>query len=147
VPDHLPPREAIVLDGGEVDRGERLQNLLRQRTLDGDLGPAVGLVLDLDVALAVGELLQVGEVLVGVRGVDHQQVLVVGHAMDQQVVDEGPLRVHQPGVLGPPNGELGVVVARDELDEAEGAGAAHEDLTHVRHVEEARARTHAGAPR
>ena len=86
--------------------------------------------------MVIDEIGQVGEVLAAIGGVDHQQVLVVGHLVDQGVVDEGALGVHQTGVLGAADGHLRVVVARNQLYEVECAGAANHDLAHVRNVEE-----------
>ena len=58
--------------------------------------------------------------------------------MDQQVVDEGRLRVHETGVLDSADRQLGVVVARHTLHELERSWAANDDLAHVRHVEQTR---------
>ncbi len=56
--------------------------------------------------------------------------------MNQEIIDKGTLRIHQPRVLSAAHRELGVIVARDVLDEIEGRGTRDEELAHVGYVEE-----------
>ena len=120
---------------GEVDVGQGLEDRLGQRPLEGELGVDVALVLDLDVE-ALGVAGDPGEVLVVVGRVDHEEVLLRTHAVDQHVVDEGRLRRHQGRVLDLPRGELGGVVRGEPLDVGQGVLARDQDLAHVADVEE-----------
>ena len=82
------------------------------------------------------------EVLVGVRGVDDHQEMVVGHLVDQQVVHERALRRHQARVVDLPDLEPRRVVARDPLHGGQGIRTRDLDLTHVADVEHPSPRAH-----
>ena len=78
-----------------------------------------------------------GVVLLDVRGVDDQQEVVVGHAVHEQVVDEGAGWRGERGVVDLPDGEARGVVGRDLLHGRQRVGAGDLDLAHVAHVEQA----------
>ena len=135
--------EPVVLDGGEIDCGERLQNLLRARALHGDERIAIARVHGRDVGHGLlGARGNPCVVLVDVGGVDHEQVVRRTEAIDQQVVDERPLGRGQRRVLNLPDLQLAGIVAGDVLDRGQRVFAGNLDLAHVRHVEQARRGAH-----
>ena len=81
-----------------------------------------------------------GEVLLDVRGIDDEQEVVGGEAIDQQVVDEGAALGRQGGILRLADRQLRRVVARDALDPGQGIASGHLNLAHVADVEQAGAR-------
>ena len=138
-------RQAEGLQLRQHDAGrERLQDLLRQRPLQGQQGDLIRPVDELQVVQA-GPLpggVDPLPVLPGVAGVDHQPVAVLVQAVDEDVVDHGAVLVAHQRVLHPPDRQFGGVVGADELDEVQGLGPPHLKLAHVRHVEEARRLAH-----
>ncbi len=129
------------LHSGQGDVGERLEDLLGQRALEGQLGVGVALVLDLDRE-ALGVAGDPGEVLVVVGRVDDEEIFLRAHAVDEHVVDEGRFGGHQGRVLDLAGGELGGVVRGQMLDIGQGVLAGDQDLAHVADVEEAGLRPH-----
>ena len=75
--------------------------------------------------------------------VDDKQVFLFAEAMDDDVIDESPLRVEKSGVLRLSDGEARRVVHGDVLDGGEGVGAGEADVAHMADVED----PHAGANR
>ncbi len=133
---HGPVAVPVVLDGGQVQpRHEGLEDLQGPGPLDGDLGRLRALVGDLRVE-PFGLRQNPGEVLVRVGGVHHEQVAVVGVLVDEHVVHEAALGGEEAAVLDLVQGQLGGVVAGEELDQVQGLGALDPDLSHVAHVEE-----------
>jgi hypothetical protein len=76
-----------------------------------------------------------GVVLVDVRGVDHEQVVLLGKAVDQHVVDEGALGCGECRVLRLPVLQLRRVVRGDVLYGRQRIRTGQLDLPHVGHVE------------
>ncbi len=77
-----------------------------------------------------------------VGGVRDDEHLVIGPAVDDQVVDDAALGVAQHRVLGLAVLDPVEVVCEQGVQEGEGARAVHADLAHVRHVEQADRRAH-----
>jgi hypothetical protein len=76
------------------------------------------------------------EVLRGVRSVDDEEIVVLGSAIDEQVVHERPAFRQERGILNSPVRELRHVVRRDSLERREGLRSDDLELAHVRDVEE-----------
>ena len=74
-------------------------------------------------------------ILILIRGVDAQEVMIVGNFVDQNIIDETTVRIEQSRVLGLAELELGRVVHRDVLHQIERLRTAHFDLAHVADVE------------
>ena len=68
--------------------------------------------------------------------------MVCGQAVDEQVIDEGPVRHHEARILRLPDAQPGRVVARDALNRRERVGAGHLDLAHMADIEQPGTRTH-----
>ena len=77
------------------------------------------------------------EILILIARIDAEEVVRVGNFVNQQVIDEGALLGHQPGIMRLPDGEFGRVVARDVLDQIKRALSTNFDLAHVADVEQA----------
>ena len=113
--------------------GKRGQQRHRVRPLHRDQGR-----LRRDVArLTYGGdvVLHPGEVLCDAAGVDDDDVVVGGAAVDDAVVDDAAVGVAHGGVHRLAVGELAHVVGDQALDRLGGAGALQHHLAHVRHVE------------
>ncbi len=134
---HLPEREMEGLHPDEVEGSELLEDGDGLGPLEGELGIGVAPVLGRH-----GEALDViddpGVILVGVRGVDDQKIFLGTDAIDEHIVDEGPLGGRQRGVLDLARGQLRRVVRGQVLDEGQGVLAADDDLAHMADVEEPR---------
>jgi hypothetical protein len=72
-----------------------------------------------------------------IGGVDHQQVMV-GEAVDEEVVEKGAALVGEGGILRLPHLDATRVVGGKRLDEMERAVPPDLDLSHVRNVEQTR---------
>ncbi len=96
--------------------------------IDTDAGADVDDIGAVETRCEIGEI---GDILVPVGGVDHEQILVVGHLVDQGVVDESAFGIHDAGVLDATDGHLLVVVARYQLHEIQRGRATDHDLAHV----------------
>ncbi len=72
------------------------------------------------------------------RGVDDEEEVPCGEAVDEQIVDEGSPGRQQPRVVCLADIELRGVVARDELYQRQGIAPGDLDLAHVADIEEAR---------
>ena len=119
-----------------------MHDLARRRTLHGHERVTRAGVHSYGIADAHDLLPDPRVVLVDIRGVDHQQEVIGGEAVHQQVVHERAVRHHEAGVVCLPDLELCGVVAREALHRRECIGAGHLDLPHVADVEEARARAY-----
>ena len=139
---HLAGREPVVLDVGEVDAGQRLQDFARHRPLDRDERVARAGIHGHRIADPGDLARNPVEVLDDVRGVHDQHEVLVGQPVGQHIVDERALRGRERRVVRLADGEPGRVVARDVLDGLERVAAGNLDLAHVADVEEARARPH-----
>ena len=75
-------------DGREVYIRQALQDLLCQRTLDGELTDVVAAVLE-DSASGVVRLTP-SPVLLDISGIDDEEVLLIFVVVDEEVVDDTP---------------------------------------------------------
>ncbi len=117
----------------ERQLGERLQRVLGPRALEGD-EPRLRRGVD-HVAPADDVLEEPGAVLLQRRRVDHDQVVVGGDPVDDEVVDDAAGRQAGDRVERPPVGERPDVVRHEPLDRLGGAAAPEVDLPHVADVE------------
>ena len=140
----LAVREPVVLDGAEVDAGQRLKNAERFRTLHGDERVSRARVDGHGIARRLDLARDPRVVLPDVAGVDHEQEMIGREAIHEQVVDERAGRRHQAGVLRLTDGEPAGVVRRNALHGRQRVLAGDLDLAHVADVEEAGARPHGG---
>jgi hypothetical protein len=138
---HVAAREPVVPDGGQVHVAQRLQNADRLRPLNGELRIRVADIFHLAVELRSlpGDP---GEILVAVGGVDAKEIVVGRQAMDEDVVHEGSPRREQAGILRLAVLKFCGVVAAHALNEVKRLRAAQFDFAHMRHIEDAGARSH-----
>ena len=78
-----------------------------------------------------------GQVLIGVGGVDHQQVPVLLEAVEVGVVHRAAALVGDDGVLGLVEVQGHDIAGEDMLEEGDRLGALHQNAAHVGHIEEA----------
>jgi hypothetical protein len=111
-------------------------DVVRCRALHGE--DRVGRVLVGDLHLRRRGLRQPSYDLGGVGGVRHQQHVVVGAQVGDEVVDDPTGRVvAAQGVLGPARLDASEVVAQRGVDERPGTRSGHPRLAEVADVEEA----------
>ncbi len=139
---HLPVREPVVLHRGEIDADERLKDLERRRALQREQRVSRGRIDGHGVAGSGDVPGDPGVVLLNVAGVDDEEEVRGGQAVDEQVVDKRALRRQQARILRLPDLQLRGVVARDALHRRQRVPAGDLDLAHVADVEEAGARAH-----
>ena len=132
---HRPFGEAVERHLREVDRGERLEDRLGLRSLQGQQRELVAQVVEPAARRLLGE--QPVPVLLDVRGVHDHEVAALGAAVDDDVVHRAARGHGQRGVLRLPVHELRDVVGRHALQEGEGALPLDLELAHVGDVEEA----------
>src|SRR6266478_5317550 len=95
----------VILDCAEAGVGKFLQYIDAARTLDRKL--RVGVAQFFDNAIEVFDVLPHPiDVLLARASVNHQEEIVVAQAMNDNVIDEGALRIEHGGVMGLANGEL-----------------------------------------
>ena len=121
--------------GNGLAAGEDLENLLGLGALDGDGGPVPGDDGHLGV-VALDLFVQVGQVLVRVGGVDHQQVPVLLEAVEVGVVHRAARFIGDDGVLGLIEVQGHDVAGENVLEEGDHLRALHQNAAHVGHVEE-----------
>jgi len=121
------------------DVGQGLEDRDRFAALEGELAVAVRGVIQADLE---GALLgdDIGVVLVGVRGVDDEEIKLRMEAIDQHIVHVGALGRHQGRILDHAGRKTGDVVRRNVLDEGQSVLAGDVDLAHVADVEQPRRR-------
>ena len=68
-----------------------------------------------DVAQALDLVVDPGEIRIDAAGVDDEQEVLRGEAVDEQIVDEGAARRQQAGILRLSDLEGGGVVGREAL--------------------------------
>ena len=134
---HFPVREPVVLHAGEIDGRERLHDAQGLGPLHGDERVAGARIDDRDLAHCRRVRGDPGVVLLDVRGIDDQQVVAIGEAVDEHVVDEGALGCGERRVLRLSVFQLRGVVGDDVLHRRQGVGPGQLNLPHVRHVEQA----------
>ena len=123
----------VVLHGREVGVGQALQNFRGLRALEGEKRRFVTHVLEGCVEL-VEMPRDVREILRGIRRVhDHHQLVFI--AVDETVIFDRPAVVQDCRVVRLAHGERRDVVGGDVVHEVDRAGAAHDELSHVAHVE------------
>ena len=123
------------------DAQHLLDPLLGLGTLHGYLAVMVTHVLQVDVE-ALGLLLHPGPVLVDVGGVDNEEIVVLAHAVDQQVVDRSAVLVAHHAVENLSHRCATDVVGKDVLHIALSIFALDGDFAHVADVEDAAAGAH-----
>ena len=122
--------------GDGLTAGEDLQDFLGLGALDGNGGPVAGDDGHLRV-IALDLFVQVGQILVGVGGVDHKQVAVLLKAVEVCVVHRAAHLVGNDGVLGLIDVQGHDVAGEDVLKEGNHLRALHQNPAHVGHVEQA----------
>jgi hypothetical protein len=137
----LAAREAVVLDRRQIHIGQRLQNLFGIRSLQRELRVIGAGIRDLDIH-SFCAIAQPFEVFVAIRSVDHDEVVTSTHAIDEDVIDEAGRRIEKTVVLRAAILEPRDVVAGRALQERLGVLTFHQNLAHVRHIEESGTLSH-----
>ena len=105
------------------------------RALNGYLTVVVRTVLQVDVE-AFGMLLHPSPVFVDVRGVDHEEEVILAHFIHQQVVDRTAVFIAHHTIVDFPNRRPSHIVRKDMLHVALCIWTLHSHLAHVRYIEE-----------
>src|SRR6266511_2771113 len=137
IPCLVARRETVRAQLREVHLRQPLQELGGARALQRELRPVVRLVLHVGAAGVRGEPV---EVLLAVPGVHADEEILGGAPVHDDVVHDPAGLAAEAPVLRLAVGDLGEVVREDPVERRERLRAAEDDLAHVRHVEEARAR-------
>ncbi|OPZ77851.1 MAG: hypothetical protein BWY77_01620 [bacterium ADurb.Bin431] len=126
--------QPVIVDFVQIQCRELLQGLLGHRPLQGEQGVAVALVGQGNAAdeVTVGPF----PVLVQIGGIDDHQI-VVGEAVDEQIVDDAPLRVAHRRILHLTDVHLADIVDGDLLQKGLGIGSLDNEFAHMGDVEEA----------
>ena len=132
-------REVVELGGEEL--GCRLEHRARSGPLHREEGRGVGAVVDRDAVIG-GALREGGDHGIPIRCVRDDEVLVIGDAVDDEVVDDAAVLVEDERVLRLADGERRQPAGERLVEEGAGGLADDGDLGHVRDVEEARGRAH-----
>jgi len=103
--------------------------------LDRHAGPFFALIAH---RRAIGEVAgEPGDILIDLRGIDHQEILIGRAAIGDEVIDHAAIFIEHDRVLAFADRESCEVVGEQAVELIERAGAADEHLTHVRNVEDA----------
>ena len=122
--------------GDLLAAGELHEQLLALGALDGDGGPGVGDVGDGDI-IFFRDGTEMGQVLVGVGGVDHQEEAILLVAVEIGVVHRAAPLVGDDAVLGLVQVERQDIGGEDVLEKLHPLGAGDEQTAHVGNVEQA----------
>ena len=130
-----PLGDPVVADPGEVEVGQRGEDLHRPGTLDGDeRGGQRAVVEDRPERLdPLGE--QVADER-GVARVGDDEEALLGEPVDDQVVEDPAVRGADHRILGPADGQPGRLRDDGSGERLAGVGPLDEQLAHVRQVEE-----------
>ena len=132
--------KVVVLDGGQVGRGERLKDGRRLRTLDGEQRHLIRRVVHRHAKCrGVADNMRI--VLRRVARV-HDHHHLVGEPVDEAVVLDGAAVIEYGGVMHLAHLERGDVVRRHMVDEVHGASTIDPELAHVRDIEDPAALAH-----
>ena len=116
--------------------GHRRQHLLALGALYRDGGPLIGDVLDLAVE-ALQRFVQVGQILVGVGGVHHQQIAVLLEEVQIGIVHRAAVVVGNDAVLGHVQIQCADVAGQHMLQKRLALRPGDAQAAHVGHVEQA----------
>ena len=108
--------------------------------MHSQLCPFLALVLEVLAeghTVFFGNLAHPSPVLVDVGSVGHHEIMVVGDAIDEHVIDDAAFAVGQAGVLHLTVAQSGHVIDGAVLHELLGQRAFGAELAHVAHVEHA----------
>src|SRR5467141_830069 len=125
--------KVIILDGLERHFREALQDSQRLRALNGKLRIALTGIFD---SCASANVL---EILILITRIHAKEIVRARNFVHEQIVHEGALLGHQPGIVRLPNGEPRRIIAGNVLHQIESAFSADLDLAHVADIKEARA--------
>jgi hypothetical protein len=140
---HLERRALVGLQRAIERRSQRTEDGLCGRALQGEDGHLLADVFHLAVGFPLLVVIRAPvPVLRDVGGIDHDHVVVLRDAVDQDIVDHAPVGPAQGGILHVAGRELRDVVGGHPLEVRQGARPLHGEVAHVRHVEETRARAH-----
>ena len=134
-PGHLALRDGVVAQGRQVDPGQRGEDRDGPRPLDGQqAGRERAVVEDRpEAGQALGERIRDDGRIAGVG--DDQEPLL-GQAIDDEVVDDAAVGRHDHRVVGAPDRECRWVRHQGRGQGRTGVRALHEQLAHVRQVEQ-----------
>ena len=139
-PDDAERRQGFDRLLADLEVGDARQDRRRSGTLDRDEGHLAGPVVESDAGRQVG--LDVREILGDVRGVHDHEVLVIGEAVDDHVIDDRSTLVREEPVARLAHGEARDVARDEPVDRRAGAGPDEEELAHVREIEQPRVLSH-----
>ena len=74
--------------------------------------------------------------------VDAQEIVLLLHPMNEQIIHQSPSFIHQPGILRLVDPEAGDIIAGKLLQQGQGDCSLDLNFSHVAHIEEADARPH-----
>ncbi len=130
----------IVGRDGMFRAEKRLEYPPRQRPLHGKPGEAFAAVFKLHALAQMG--LHPCKIDIDERGIDHQQILFLLVAVDDQVVDHAAILIQEEGVLALADIEPLHVVCQEVIQPLPRAASADKKLPHVRNIKEPRRRAH-----
>ena len=132
--------KGVVLGGQVLLLAQLEHDLVGLGALERELSPIVALVAVVHIAGEVA--LDPGGVLLAVARVHDQPVVIVGAAVDDEVVDDAALVIAEHGILDVAILHIGDVGGDDLLDVGDSVGALQAKLTHVGNIEQAGLFTH-----
>ena len=133
--------EGIECQVGAVEFENIHHGLLGLGTLHCYLSVALALVLDFHVKLS-SLLVDPSHVLVDVGSIDNEEVVVLAHGVNQEVVDGATVGVKHHAILDAAHSHLGDVVGEDIVHKLLRLGASNVHFAHVRDVEDANCVAH-----
>ena len=109
--------------------------MFRLRTLNCQLTIVIRHVSQIDVE-ALGMLLHPGPILIDIRSVDYEEEIVLPHLIDQKVINSSTVLVAHHAIIDLTHRGTRNIICKDMLHIALGIFTSHDDLSHVRHIEE-----------
>ena len=128
--------EGIESQVGAVEIENSLHGFLGLWTLYCNLPVALALVVDFHVKLC-SLLVNPSHVLVDIGSIDNEEVVILAHGVNQQVVNSTTVRIEHHAILDAANLHLGDVVGEDVVHKLLSLGTSDANLAHVRHIKDA----------
>ena len=133
--------EGVECQVGAIKVENSLHGLFGLGTLNCDLSVALALVFNLHIKVC-SLLVNPSHVLVDIGSIDNEEVVVLAHGVNQQVVNGATIRIKHHTILDAANFHLGDVVSEDVVHKLLSLGTSNVNLTHVRYVKNAHCITH-----
>jgi hypothetical protein len=131
---HLPVRKPVIPDGCEIGPGQFLKRRESPRALDGQLSIVVA--HEFHARIEPIRRADMRKILFLVGCVDAEEIMILRHFVNQDIVYYPAVRVQQRRVLRLAHFEFAGMIRSHEIGQGAGVGPVDFDLSHVADIEQ-----------